>query len=184
METGILASISNPQNCVKPTNKIPDYAQNYAKEYLFIRGINNEFQYFINKLDDLNHGLFESRIAERIKYAIKRFLKAQECGRLKDISKLEFGYDDVENLIFIKDQFRMYKIRWDYFYDDDSDDDSDSDDDNVDVYPGFKDIYDVFELFYSKLKFNFKEEDNDFDFDIDYDSDRVIVLDDGDIDDF
>ena len=168
--------------------------QTIKKEYLFIKGINKEFQYFINKLDDLNHGLFESRIAETIKNLMKRFLKAQECGRLKDISKFEFDSDDVENLIFIKDQFRMYKIRWDYFYDnsddneyfsdasdDDSDDDSDDSDDdnnNVDVYPGFKDIYDVFELFYSKIKI--KNEDSDSD--SDSDSDIEIVLDDSDSD--
>ena len=35
-------------------NKIPDYAREYKKEYLFIIGLNKEFQYLTNKLDNLN----------------------------------------------------------------------------------------------------------------------------------
>ena len=203
MKMGILAHLSNSQNCIKSNNKIPEYATNYKKEYLFIIGINKEFKYFINKLDDLNRGLFLSPIADRIKYFIKRFLKGQERGKLQDISDFEIDQDDVKNLIFIKDQFRMYKIRWDFFYGEDSDDDSDddvnnidddsdddSDDDNcyvndsddddnndVDVYPGFKDIYDVFELFYNKIKI--KYEDDDYD-EFDYEHEYEIFLDDSD----
>ena len=67
-------------------NKIPHYARDYKKEYLYIIGLNKEFKYFINKLDDLNNGLFESKIANRIKYNMKRFLRGQEKGKLKDIS--------------------------------------------------------------------------------------------------
>ena len=89
MKTGILARTSNFQNCVKLTNnKIPEYAREYKKEYLFIRGINKEFKYFIDKLDDLNNGLFESHRADRIKNFMKRFLRAQEKGKLKDISNM------------------------------------------------------------------------------------------------
>ena len=126
MKTGILARTSNFQNSVKLTNnKIPEYAREYKKEYLFIRGINKEFKYFIDKLDDLNNGLFESHRADRIKNFMKRFLRAQEKGKLKDISNMVFREDDVDNLVFINKQFSMYKIRWDYF--------NDSDEDDVDV---------------------------------------------------
>ena len=182
---GILEHFSHPQNCIKSTNKIPQYAREYKKEYLFIRGINKEFKYFIDKLDDLNNGLFESHRANRIKYFMKRFLRGQEKGKLRDISELEIDEKDVNNLIFIKDKFRCYKIRYDYFYDDDdndyfyNDDDDDDDDDDEDnssndVYPGFKDTYDVFELFYSRIKI--KHEDSDSDSDCDCDSDFEIVL--------
>ena len=75
MGMGILARLSVSQNCIKSTNKIPEYAREYKKEYLFIRGINKEFKYFIDNLDDLNNGLFESHRADRIKYFMKRFLK-------------------------------------------------------------------------------------------------------------
>ena len=30
-------------------NKIPEYAREYKREYHFIRGINKEFKYFINR---------------------------------------------------------------------------------------------------------------------------------------
>ena len=50
--------------------------------------------------------------------------------------------------------------------------------DGENVYSGFKDIYDVFELFYSKIKHE------DCDSDCDSDSDIEIVLYDSDSDDF
>ena len=37
----ILVQTSNFQNCIKNTNKIPEYARNYKNEWLFIRGIDN-----------------------------------------------------------------------------------------------------------------------------------------------
>ena len=83
MKMGILGTSSNYQNCIKSTNnKIPEYARDYKKEYLFIRGLNKEFKYFINKLDDLNNGLFESNISNRIKYNMKRFLRGQDISNL------------------------------------------------------------------------------------------------------
>ena len=183
----ILGTLSNYQNYIKSTDKIPPYVREYKKEYLFIRGINKEFKYFIDKLDDLNNGLFESHRADRIKYFMKRFLRGQEKGKLKDISEFCITYNDIDNLIFINNKFRMYKMRYDYFKDDDDNDyfyqdDSDDDDDEdvVDgenVYSGFKDIYDVFELFYSKIKHE------DCDSDCDSDSDIEIVLYDSDSDD-
>ena len=175
-------------------NKIPHYARDYKKEYLYIIGLNKEFKYFINKLDDLNNGLFESKIANRIKYNMKRFLRGQEKGKLKDISNFVLRRYDVDNLIFINERFRMHKIRWDFFNpSDDSDDvdvgidDSDDEDDEYDgknVYPGFKEIYDIFNLFFSKL--NIEYEDNDSDSD-EYDSvseELNISCIDSDIEDF
>ena len=98
METGILAHFLSPINQEMTEvnqrmksnfyTKIPEYAREYKKEYLFIRGINKEFKYFIDKLDDLNNGLFVSHRADRIKYFMKRFLRGQEKGKLKDISNL------------------------------------------------------------------------------------------------
>ena len=75
-------------------NKIPIYAIDYKREYLFIRGLNKEFMYLINKLDNLNDGLFESNTVNRIKYIMKRFLRGQEKGKLKDISDLFLPIND------------------------------------------------------------------------------------------
>ena len=58
---------------------IPDYAKDFKNEYLFIIEINKlcgEF-YTIDK--------FNTPRANKIKYYIKKFLKAQESGRFKDI---------------------------------------------------------------------------------------------------
>ena len=186
--------------------KIPPYAKNFKKEYLFIRGINKEFKYFIDKLDDLNNGLFESHRADRIKYNMKRFLRGQEKGKLKDISNLMLPRYDVDNLIFINNKFRMYKIRWDFFNasddSDDSDDeddgsddvdvdvgidDSDDEDDGKNVYPGFKEIYDILKLFFSKIKYEGCDSDSDSDSDSDIEDFDIILPDsddDSDSDDF
>ena len=168
-------------------NKIPEYAKEYKREYQFIRGINKEFKYLINKLDNLNNGLFESNISNRIKYNMKRFLRGQEKGKLKDISDLVLQRDDLNNLIFINEQFGYYKLRYDSFCDDDfvygNDSDDDSDDGNGEYlvdgkpYPGFKEIYDIFKLFFNQIKYE--------GFDIDSDSDIEdfdIVLSDSDDD--
>ena len=158
-------------------NKIPFYAKEYKREYLFIRGLNKEFKYFINKLDDLNNGLFESNISNRIKYNMKRFLRGQEKGKLKDISNLMLQRDDFNNLIFINEQFGYYKLRYDAFCDDSDDNDYYSDDDDgngeylVDgkPYPGFIEFNDIFLKNFSQIKNedSYSDSDSDIeDFDI------------------
>ena len=175
----ILGTSLNYQNCIKSTNnKIPEYATNYKKEYLYIRGLNKEFKYFINKLDDLNNGLFESNISNRIKYNMKRFLRGQEKGKIKDISDLVLQRDDFNNLIFINEQFGYYKLRYDAFCDDSDDNDYYSDDDSDDdgngeylvdgkPYPGFIEFYDIFKKNFSQIKNEDSYSDSDIeDFDI------------------
>ena len=93
-------------------NKIPEYARWYAREYQLIRGINNEFGYLKNKLDNLNNGLFESQIAERIKYFIKMYFRAREKGKLRNISDLELQKEDLDNLLFFVREYVYYKIRY------------------------------------------------------------------------
>ena len=186
MKTGIQASFT-------PFPKIPPYASNFKKEYLYIRGLNQEFKFFSNKLVDINKGLFESKNSSRIKYNIKRFLRAQEKGKLKDISNFIFpsyDIDNIRNIIFISEQFELYKIRYDAFCDDSDDDNhyysDDSDDDGdgeylVDgkPYPGFKEFYDIFKLFCNQIQYKGYDSDSDSeDFDIvfsdsDYDSDDL-----------
>ena len=101
MKTGIAEHFSTTSEIgFKSNNKIPSYATNYKKEYLYIRGLNKEFKYLINKLDYLNNGLFINESAERIKSLIKKFLKAQEKGKLKDISEFMLPKYDY---VFIKD---------------------------------------------------------------------------------
>ena len=98
--------ILEQKNCVRSINsKIPEYARDYKKEYLFIRGINKEFKYFVDNINDTNRGLFENHKVARIKYFIKRFLKGQERCKLKDTNNFEISNIDVVNLIKIKKFF-------------------------------------------------------------------------------
>ena len=98
--------ILEQKNCVRSINsKIPEYARDYKKEYLFIRGINKEFKYFVDNINDANRGLFENHKVARIKYFIKRFLKGQERCKLKDTNNFEISNIDVVNLIKIKKIF-------------------------------------------------------------------------------
>ena len=166
---GFLRKLSNYQNYIKSTNKIPAYARDYKKEYLFIIGLDKEFKYFVDNINYATRGLFESHKVDRIKYFIKRFLRGQERGKLKDTSCFEINYNDVDNLIKIKknfNNFNPYIILCKDCYEDDEP--------FIDTYPGFKNIYDDFELFFSKLKIKYKEfiyiRDSDSDSDSDGDS--------------
>ena len=123
---------------------IPVYAGDYKKEYLYIIGINKEFKHILDKIDDLNNGLFESNRVNRIKNIIKGFLRAQERGKLKDISGIVFNDYEVNNIIKIKKNFSMFKLRYDFCIEGD---------DGFDPYPGFKEFYDICELFYNDIKF-------------------------------
>ena len=73
---GILAQTSNFQNCIKKTNKIPEYAMEFKNEYLFIRGINKEMDNFVvNYLSDCSE-VFVSSYNDKIKFFTKKFIKA------------------------------------------------------------------------------------------------------------
>ena len=94
----ILARSSNFQNCIKKTNKIPEYARDFKKEYLFVRGINKECFLLYEKYETDDTQLFSSCHSDRIKYFIKRFLKGQERGKLKDTSFIVFKKCDVYSI--------------------------------------------------------------------------------------
>ena len=178
------------------SNKIREYAREYKREYQFIKGLNNEFKYFIKKLDDLNKGLFETNSTNRIKYYMKRFLRGQENGKFKDISNFIFPDNILNNINFINQQFGYYKLRYDAFCDDSDDDDSnsfsdivgdydsdsDSDEYNDDSdnggdseylvdgkpYPGFIEFYDIFKKIFNQIK-NDDCDSDDCESDSDYD---------------
>ena len=103
----ILAQTSNYQNCISGTNKIPEYAREFKNEYLFIRGINKEMDNFVvNYLSDCSE-LFVSSYNDSIKFFIKKFMKAQELGYLKDTSCFKFKECDVENIVFLFERMNL-----------------------------------------------------------------------------
>ena len=94
-------------------NKIPEYAREYKKEYLFIRGINKELQSFI-RIDDPEGKKFSGPKADRFKRYFNRFVKAQENGRLKkDISHLRLKETDVNFIDLLFSDLEDYSG---YFY--------------------------------------------------------------------
>ena len=99
METIRPAQIQANSESTQTKNKIPEYAKDFKKEWLIIRGINKECGEFIERLD-FSGDLFISPQANHLKKYIKKFLKAQERGRLKDISGFYFKYYDIKKIYF------------------------------------------------------------------------------------
>ena len=60
------------KNCVRNSNKIPEYAREFKNEYLFIRGINKEMESFVEKYLTETTELFVSSYNDRIKSFIKK----------------------------------------------------------------------------------------------------------------
>ena len=122
--------ILGQQNSISGTNKIPEYARDFKNEYLFIRGINKEFKYVVENINEATRGLFENQRVDKIKKFIKKFLLAQKLGYLK----FEIKSSDVVYLIKIKENFHNFKQYINFCkccYDDD-------DEPFIDPYPGFQ----------------------------------------------
>ena len=143
---GILATSSNFQNCIKKTNKIPDYAKDFKNEYLFIRGINKSCEDFVIK--------YNLDASERF-VIYKKFLKAQEIGYLKDTSSFIFKECDVEN---IKDLFDS--MHYDFVEDKEVREDGIDDFYSVDLL-GYRDFYELFCKLYDKINIGFSESESE-----------------------
>ena len=146
-------------------NKIPEYAREFKNEYLFIRGINKEFKYFVENINEATRGLFENNRVDKIKKFIKKFLLAQKLGYLNDVSNFEIERSDVDNLIKIKKIFINFN-QYIQFCKDCFDDEL-----FIDPYPGFKNIYDDYEIFCSKFKIKYEDGGSFWDYCTDSDSD-------------
>ena len=72
-----------------------------------IIGVNKEFKYFVDNINESARGLFENHKVDRIKYFMKRFLKGQERCKLQDTSNFEIESSDVDNLIKMKKIFMI-----------------------------------------------------------------------------
>ena len=140
-------------------NKIPEYAREYKREYQFIIGLNKEFKYLKDFIynKDIN---FKSHKLDRIMTFIKRFLRAQEKGRLKDISNFEFDYFHIENIYEINRDINYYHFMISIYYDWSRGKD---DEGLVSRYEIYKNDL---ELFFSKLNIEIEDSDSDSDSDI------------------
>ena len=139
----ILALSSNFQNCIKKTNKIPEYARDFKKEYLLIIGINKICFDFISKYETDCRKLFVSEYYDSIKYFIKRFLKGQERGKLQDISSFVLRNYDIS---FIEDLYLIIIYEIDF--------------EEVDKLD-YRHFYELFCKFYEKIKIVYYDDDDD-----------------------
>ena len=138
-------------------NKIPEYAREYKREYQLIRGINKEFsqiRYFMQKEGNVQEE-FKSNKLDRAMSYIKKFLRAQEKGKFKDITHIELDYFDIENIYEIKNDIHYYYSIIQEYYDW-----SRGENDK-----GFLSRYDIYkhdlELFLSKLNIEIEDSDDD-----------------------
>ena len=171
---GILEHSSNYQNCIKKTNKIPDYASEFRNEYLFIRGINKTCVKFVKRLyeEEEEENMFNTPQANKLKFYFNKFLKAQEIEYLNDISDFYFKENDVRFIELLECYLDDFL---DLFYDPDSykfDQEKYEND-----YLGFKEFFESFSKFKDKIKIeelsfsDFKRELSDLESDRYLDSD-------------
>ena len=167
---GSLAQSSNFQNCIKTTNKMPEYARDYRKEWLFIRGINKECEKFVNREDSIGE-LFKSSQAKNLQLYFRKFLKAQENEYLQEISEFYFGESDVKYISILDCQLDDFM---DFLY-------PENNDEIEWVYQEFLEFYDFFKTFFSKI--NIKEMTySDFERELDNLSDYSYLSSDSDSD--
>ena len=130
-------------------SKIPDYARDYKNEYLFIRGIDKTEDFVINYLSDCSE-LFVSSYSDKIKFFIRKFVKAQELDYLKDTSCFIFKQCDVDNINVL-----FERMHFDFEEDDEFVDGYPED------YPGYRDFYELFCKFYDKINIGFLESESE-----------------------
>ena len=169
---GILEHSSNYQNCIKKTNKIPEYARDFKNEYLFIRGINKTSEKFVKKLD-ADVKIFDTPQAYQLMLYFRRFVKAKELGYLDDNSEFKFEESDINFINSLELQLDDYM---DLFYDIDSGNFNQERFDSYE-YKNLVEFNDCFERFKSKVYIkeitysDFERDINLLDSDDEFDSD-------------
>ena len=169
---GILEHSSNYQNCIKKTNKIPEYARDFKNEYLFIRGINKTSEKFVKKLD-VDVKIFDTPQAYQLMLYFRRFVKAKELGYLDDNSEFKFEESDINFIDSLELQLDDYM---DLFYDIDSGKFNQERYDSYE-YKNLVEFNDCFERFKSKVYIkeitysDFERDINLLDSDDEFDSD-------------
>ena len=158
-------------------SKIPDYAKDFKKEWLYIIGINKKCGEFSQKLDNStkHERVFWSLKPKALIKDFKNVLEAQKVGKFQNISKLKFKYFDVNNIEILEEQLDNYRDLYvdPYSYEFDEE----SYDLNIDFdFPGFRELFKLICLFNDKIKkeepiINWISESDDSESDSDSDSD-------------
>ena len=102
---GFVNHVSVFKNSNTSKNKIPEYAKDFKKEWLYITGINRKCGEFMKKLGDNTDSFEKVFWSSRAKALIEHFknvLEAQKMGKLQNISELEFKLSAVEKIIELR----------------------------------------------------------------------------------
>ena len=137
------------------TQKIPEYAKDFKREYIYIRGINKkcgEFMKFLEDNTDSLEKVFSSPRARTLIEWFKDFLEAQKMGKLQNTSKLKFKLSAVYKIIDLRNDlyFHMGNTFYADFFADDE----------------FQDFFENFIIFTNNLKIKNEEDFEDDLFDI------------------
>ena len=135
-------------------NKIPEYAKNYKKEWLFIRGINKSCEMLIKKIvnsDYSDEKIFSSPGTKALVRDFKIVLAFERMGKLQNISELKFKYNVANNIECLEEELDNYR---DLYVDPGSYEfDEESYEKNIDKdFPGFRELFDTICLFNNKIK--------------------------------
>ena len=88
----------------------PDYAKDYKNEFLFIRGIDKCFEYFLKNLDRATSGVFKNRVGK-----INKFLDDFDKLLLPNKPLNEIDENDVINSVNLLEQLSEFT---DYYVND------------------------------------------------------------------
>ena len=129
MSRGVVSKMVSvgQKNCLRNNNsensntskKIPEYAKDFKKEWLYITGINRKCGEFMKKLGEDTDSFEKVFSSPRAKALIKHFkniLEAQKIGKLQNISKLKFKLSAVEKIIELR--IHIYLNMGNVFYSD------------------------------------------------------------------
>ena len=111
------ASINSENSNI--SKKIPEYAKDFKKEWLYITGINRKCGEFMKKLGDNTDSfekVFSSSRAKALIRDFKNVLEAQKIGKLQNISELKFKLSVVEQIIELR--IHIYLNMGNVFYSD------------------------------------------------------------------
>ena len=168
-QTGILPHSDLNSNAIINKFKIPDYTRDYKNEYLFIRGIDTCFKFFLDNTDKADKGIFQNNRVNIINKKINKLALAQRLGYLSDTSNIEVDEQDVYYSSLLLEKLADFT---NYYVDDDWEFDEERFDRYVDrEFPGYKNLVKCIELFHSKFKIVFdkyKINSPDSDSDSDY----------------
>ena len=113
------------KNSNTSNKKIPEYAKDFKKEWLYITGINKkcgEVETIISDyIDEGQKAVLKiCRIFNTLSKNFKNVLEAQKIGKLKKIRDLKFKLNDVFNIINLKDSIfsAMGNNQYVYFFTD------------------------------------------------------------------